>query len=518
MSESDELPEGWTAVSVGSVIKSLDQGWSPKCDNEPSGSINIWGVIKTTAVQAIEFDELANKRLPQSLKPRQPLEIQPGDLLMTRAGPRSRAGVCCLVRKTRPRLMICDKVYRFRAENRVVMDSWLLYALNTSSSIESIDALKTGTSDSGVNLTQDKFRDLSLPVAPLPEQRRIVERVETLLTEVNRVKGRLERVRGILKRFRQSVLAAACTGKLTEGWNEAPSQASAELESIRAEVIQLKTDDPRRRHKAKEVIAPRDAFETELPAHWCRCRVGELFDVVYGLSEPLRKTSPETRNDIPVISMANITPWGELVLSTVKYFEVIEPELSKLALRTGDLLFNWRNSPNWIGKTCRFDLSDRTYVNASFLLRMRPSRPGTYERFYRLVFNYLRASGYFEQASRAAVSQSNFNASEVSAMEVPFPSLEEQAEIVKRAEALFSLANGIEHRLRVADLSNNRLPEAILSKAFSGELVPTEAELALVEGRGYEPAAELLNRIKNQLDATSKAKQPRRGGSKAASS
>ena len=77
-----------------------------------------------------------------------------------------------------------------------------------------------------------------------------------------------------------------------------------------------------------------------------------------------------------------------------------------------------------------------------------------------------------------------------------------------RVRALFSLADAIERSLRVAARTIDKLPQAILSKAFSGELVPTEAELARAEGREYEPASVLLERIKNQ---GAEAERPKKG-------
>jgi type I restriction enzyme S subunit len=83
---------------------------------------------------------------------------------------------------------------------------------------------------------------------------------------------------------------------------------------------------------------------------------------------------------------------------------------------------------------------------------------------------------------------------------VPVPPLEEQQEIVRRVEALFKLADAIEKRVEAANLRAERLTQAVLAKAFRGELVPTEAELARREGREYESASVLLERIKRERE------------------
>ena len=96
------------------------------------------------------------------------------------------------------------------------------------------------------------------------------------------------------------------------------------------------------------------------------------------------------------------------------------------------------------------------------------------------------------------VSQSNINAQKLGAFELPFCRLAEQEEIVRRVEALFALADQIEARLAKARAHVNKLTPSLLARAFCGELVPTEAELARREKRDYESASALLERIRSE--------------------
>jgi type I restriction enzyme, S subunit len=81
-------------------------------------------------------------------------------------------------------------------------------------------------------------------------------------------------------------------------------------------------------------------------------------------------------------------------------------------------------------------------------------------------------------------------------MEITLPPLSEQQEIVRRVEKLFAFVDQIESRLKKAQSQVDRLTQSMLAKAFRGELVPTEAELAKREGRDYETAEQLLERVK----------------------
>jgi type I restriction enzyme, S subunit len=104
------------------------------------------------------------------------------------------------------------------------------------------------------------------------------------------------------------------------------------------------------------------------------------------------------------------------------------------------------------------------------------------------------------------------NIGDVRVLQVALPPRAEQAEVVRRVDALFALADTIEGRVAAAIFRADKLTQSILAKAFRGELLPTEAELARRENREYEPASVLLERIKAErasLDA-GKTRQAKR--------
>lgn len=186
-----KLAQGWVVAEIGDLLSPLEdgrlihQGWSPRCSKEPSEGDDVWGVLKTTAIQPGTFLAEHNKRLPDDLRPRPLLEVRTGDLLITSAGPRARCGVACLVRGTRPRLMLSGKMYRFRFNDWLVDPRYVEAYLLSETAQRAIDAMKTGISDSGLNLTHDRFRKLPLPLAPLNEQRRIVAAIEEHLSHLD---------------------------------------------------------------------------------------------------------------------------------------------------------------------------------------------------------------------------------------------------------------------------------------------------------------------------------------------
>ncbi len=208
------LVTGKNPKTIESVIEKLDQGWSPKCLNENSKDENEWAVIKTSAVQQGHFVSYENKILPNDLKPRIQHELKVGDILITRAGPRIRVGVCCMVRKTRPKLINCDKVYRIKVNSKIISPEYFELILNTPFYQREIEKMKSGISDSGLNLTQSKFLKIEIPLPPLPEQQQIVSELESKLTVCDKIEETISQSLQQAETLRQSILKKAFEGKL----------------------------------------------------------------------------------------------------------------------------------------------------------------------------------------------------------------------------------------------------------------------------------------------------------------
>lgn len=251
---SGRLTEDWRAqsqaptrstIALGDMVISIDQGWSPKCEANAAPQ-EQWAVIKTTAIQALHFYPEENKALPNNLDPRPHLALRDGDVLITRAGPRSRAGVTCIVTGDQPRLMLCDKAYRVRVDRSKIHPQMLNLLLNSPEVLDAIDEMKTGISESGVNLTQAKFRELALSVPHKEEQTEIIRRVETLFAFADRLEARLQTAQAAANRLTPALLAKAFRGELVpQDPNDEP--ASELLKRLAASA----TSSPTRRGRSK---------------------------------------------------------------------------------------------------------------------------------------------------------------------------------------------------------------------------------------------------------------------------
>ncbi|MBF1238498.1 MAG: restriction endonuclease subunit S [Lautropia mirabilis] len=325
---------------------------------------------------------------------------------------------------------------------------WLYYFVRTAEFIEAMSQLVQGALYPAVR--GKDVLSTPIPIAPINEQRRIADKLDRVLARVDTANEHLSRAAPLIKRFRQSVLAAATSGRLTEDTSTTSRQVM--LQDV-------------------------------------------ALDFSYGSSE---KSKPHGK--VPVLRMGNIQggsiDWSDLV------FTDNESEIAKYELTYGDVLFNRTNSPELVGKTAIYDQGPRA-IYAGYLIRIKCT-----EELNPFYLNYCLNSpmgrAYCWSVKSDGVSQSNINAKKLAAFSFRLPSIEEQSEIVRRVEKLFAFADRLEKRLSQAQAAVQKLTPALLAKAFRGELVPQDPN--------DEPASELLKRLQeSRTESTkpSRARKPR---------
>jgi type I restriction enzyme S subunit len=212
---SYELPATWSWERLGNLITLMDAGWSPQCENHPRHSPEMWGILKTTAVQALAFDAAHHKELPVKFNPRPNYEARVGDILITRAGPKNRVGISCVVDVVEPRLMISDKLIRFHLLLDLNPDFFAL-ALNAGYSNQCIEDAKSGMAVMQMNISQDKLKLVPVPIAPINEQHRIVAKVAELMALCDRLEAQLNTTDIDSRRLLEAVLHEALAPALEE--------------------------------------------------------------------------------------------------------------------------------------------------------------------------------------------------------------------------------------------------------------------------------------------------------------
>ena len=194
------------------LLLRIEQGWSPQCENRPA-DFEEWGVLKAGAANGGRFRPDENKALPRELAPVVGYEIREGDLLVSRANTRSLVASVSVVPEVRPRLLLCDKLFRL-VPLQPVDRRFLAYALRTSRARGEIEAQATGTSDSMLNVGQDTIRELRILVPNTDVQVAVADRLDAELAGVHDLCESIEDQIDLLLERRQALITAAVTGQL----------------------------------------------------------------------------------------------------------------------------------------------------------------------------------------------------------------------------------------------------------------------------------------------------------------
>lgn len=474
---SDELPEGWATVPFGALLTELRNGIPTRPSIEPPGT----PLLRISAVRpgSVALDDF--RFLPNAAALATTYALHDRDLLFTRYnGSLALLGVCGMVRGPGRRVLLYpDKLMRVRVDAQITSPEYIELFFQSPDARDAIMGIaKSSAGQQGISGANLRAQAVALP--PLAEQRRIVEKVEALLARVNAARERLAKVPAILKRFRQSVLAAACSGRLTEDW--------------------------RREQQGKKGA---DDTRDELPEGWRHVRLGDLlqpnglFDGPFGSN---LKTSDYTTSGVRVVrleNLANLRFVGEKMtfVSEEKY-----ARLKKHTVFEDDILFG--SFIDDAVRVCRLPKLGTPAIAKADCFCLRPRRDAVDRHYLVLQLGTSRTRDALIEQIHGA-TRPRITTKQLRDLDIPLCSFPEQDQIVRRVAALFALADAIERRVAAATARADKVTQAVLAKAFRGELVPTEAELARQEGRDYEPAAALLARLAIQRTHAASSREPK---------
>ena len=194
------------------MIWSIEQGISPQCDNFAAGPED-WAVLKVSAVKNGAFAEGENKQLPADIQPERRYEIRSGNLLITRANTPQLVGAAAVAHSPRPKLMLCDKIFRIVTTGDLLPDFLVLMSLGTRIRTMCAEA-SHGTSQSMANLKTEEIKRWPIPAAPIPVQRALIAELAAAREHATTLIETIDRQFGLLAERRQALITAAVTGQI----------------------------------------------------------------------------------------------------------------------------------------------------------------------------------------------------------------------------------------------------------------------------------------------------------------
>jgi type I restriction enzyme S subunit len=457
---NDTLPKGWIKASLKDVVVSR-KGKKPK---------NLVSEKREGYFPYILIDEMEGKPIRKYTNDENVPIADKNDVLIVWDGSIGKTA-------TNIKGAIGSTITALTAI--VIPAKFLEYFLRTAKPF--IEQTSRGTGLQHIN--PKTFWPLSFPLPPLNEQKRIVSKLDVIIPRIEAVKQRLEKVPNILKLFRQSVLTAAFTGKLTEKWRE--EHPSVENAEELLERIDTERDRERSISKNKYTFKTTDEIDSryvdiKLPNGWVQTNV----DMVSLYSVDCPHSTPKWTNSGKLcLRTTNFLP-NKLDISEVKYVSqsTYEKRIERLKPQKNDVLYS--REGGILGIACILDIEEDVCLGQ----RMMLFRISSYvdNKYFTYYLNSPIILVHVKNLIGGSAAP-HINIRDIKKYPFPLPSLEEQKEIVKQVEKLFAWADKVEAHYQKAKEQVDKLTQSVLAKAFRGELVPQDPN--------DEPAEKLLERI-----------------------
>ncbi len=340
-----------------------------------------------------------------------------------------------------------------------------------------------------------QFLDKSfIKVPPLPEQHRIVAKIEELFTKLDAGIKALKKIKKQLKCYRQSVLKSAFEGKLTEEWREKhlPAQAGKDELEPTSLLLRDKTKDIYKTHR-KNLPSVDDLQSNDLPANWSYATLpylvtNEKYSIKRGPFGSSIKKEYFVSSGYKVYEQQNVIK-NDFKLGKYYINEEKFQEMKAFEIKTGDILISCSGT---IGRIVVVPESYKKGIINQALLKLTLDNNVIVTEFFVYLFRYFVKEKEFYANIKGVAIKNIASVKELKKILFKLPPFLEQQKIVEEIEHHFSIADEIE-KVVVQNLKQSKqLRQSILKKAFKGKLVPQDST--------DEPAEELLERIKAEKE------------------
>jgi type I restriction enzyme S subunit len=488
-----ELPAGWTHFSLKDIC-GLSGGKTPSKANPAfwSSPDVPWISPKDMKKPLLKTSE---DMISQTAVDEAGMTLFPKDsvLMVTRSGILQHTFPVAL---TGTQITVNQDIKVLRP-TKGILPKLSYYMLKSYGSQILSECCKAGTTVQSVDT--EKLETFSFPLPPLAEQTRITKKLDGLLAQVEPLQARIDGIPSLLKRFRQSVLVAAISGRLTQDWrskNQSTESGTEVIINDKSAKLELIDKTPALRKKKSSAQSKIDEeYIFEIPQEWAFTTWGEISEwITYGFTRPM----PKSESGVKLLTAKDVQRFElDFVgcgLTTTGAFEALSDKDKPVR---GDLLITKDGS---IGRAALVQTDENFCINQSVAVCWLRSTFMN-KHYLELLANSDFTQSFVKDKAQGMAIQ-HLSIIDFAKCPVPVPSISEQSEIVRRVEQLFAFAGQLEAKVTSAKTSIDHLTQSILAKAFRGELVPQDPN--------DEPASVLLERIKAQRAAAPKVKRSRK--------
>lgn len=473
----DKFPPGWSEVRLDEVAD-----FNPGIDKSQFGPTDELPFVPMPAVEAKSGKIDTSERRPFSKVKNGFTAFATGDVLFAKITPCMENGKMAVVPPL-PRGVGFGTTEFHVLRATEALDKLYLYYFVSSAALRH-EAQHHMTGAVGQRRVPKRFLETKLfPLPPLPEQQRIVDKIETLFAELDKGEEGLRGVQKLLVRYRQSVLQAAVTGKLTADWRAANGAAQETGRDLLARILNQRRERWQGSGKYKEPVEPNTHGLPDLPCDWAWASLDQLLCHLTSGSRDWKQYYGKGSGTF--IMAQNVRP---MRFDLGERFSVNPPPNSADAVRSqarlDDLLITIVGANT--GDVCRFPLdADEHYVCQSVaLIRLVETELSPF------IELYLSSKG----AGRDQLERHIYGAGrphlgfeQLRSIAIPLPPKRERDEMMNIVSEAFSNLTHVEDACRTEISRSPALRESILKDAFSGKLVPQDPS--------DEPAAMLLERL-----------------------
>lgn len=491
-----ELPKGWASARLDELV-----ALNPKqnFDDGLAAGFVPMSHAPTNFRDKLRFDERNWGEIKKAYT-----NFKDGDVIFAKVTPCFENGKAALVENLPNGIGAgSSEFFVLRPSSEEISAEYLLALIKSREFMREGAANMTGAV--GLRRVPRQFVEgFVVPVPPAAEQARIAQKLDELLSQVDALKVRIDAIPSLLKSFRQSLLVAAVSGRLTEGWrkqNQSTETGEDVIKNDQLAKLALLEEYPELKKKKSSIQSDIDEnYLFEIPESWCFTTWGKVSEwITYGFTRPMPKSESGkkllTAKDVQRFELELI----DCGLTTVEAFEALSDKDKPIK---GDLLITKDGS---IGRAALVKTEEDFCINQSVAVCWLRSTTMN-KRYLELLSNSDFTQRFVKDKAQGMAIQ-HLSIIDFAKCPLPVPSNTEQDEIVRYIEEIFTFADKLETTVASAKSRIDLLTQSILTKAFRGELVPQDPS--------DEPASVLLERIKAQRAAEPKAKRGRKVVAKA---